>query len=129
MRTRSRCWLASTRGALQCVAGLVVVAAYAHGIVTPRCGFAAAQKPTPKNTAGIMAFAKKKKTCLRCRVPLPAGFPTLCKHCLPHEAEVYAKTMAKVTEAEHKHSRLWTECQRCQGSMQRDVICSKYVAR
>lgn len=41
---------------------------------------------------------------------------------------MYQETLAQVREAEHKHSRLWTECQRCQGSLQRDVLCSKCVA-
>ena len=30
----------------------------------------------------------------------------------------------QVREAEESFSRLWTECQRCQGSMHNDVLCS-----
>jgi len=74
-----------------------------------------------------MAFAVKRLTCLRCRAPLPKGFKTVCRHCMPHEADVLQGIVVKMQKAEHKHARLWTECQRCQGSLQRDVICSKYV--
>ena len=30
----------------------------------------------------------------------------------------------QVSEAEESFSRLWTECQRCQGSTHNDVLCS-----
>lgn len=28
---------------------------------------------------------------------------------------------------EERFSRLWTQCQRCQGSLHEDVLCTKYI--
>ena len=50
------------------------------------------------------------------------------KNALPpvsREAELFMQKVAKVREAEENFSKLWTECQRCQGSMHQDVMCSK----
>ena len=40
------------------------------------------------------------------------------------EVEVYAKSLATVNELEQSFSKLWTQCQRCQGSLHQDVLCS-----
>lgn len=32
-----------------------------------------------------------------------------------------------MSSLEEKFSRLWTECQRCQGSLHEDVLCTKLV--
>jgi len=34
------------------------------------------------------------------------------------------RKLEEVNEQQHLHSKLWTECQRCQGSFHQDVICS-----
>lgn len=73
---------------------------------------------------GLMGFVKKTITCLGCKVPLPEGGTTLCKHCMQHEDEVYLKLLNNVNEKEQLFSRLWTECQRCQGSLHQDVLCT-----
>ncbi|KAJ3277540.1 DNA-directed DNA polymerase delta, partial [Rhizoclosmatium sp. JEL0117] len=38
--------------------------------------------------------------------------------------DLYQKHLNNMTELEEKYSRLWTQCQRCQGSLHQDVICS-----
>ena len=40
------------------------------------------------------------------------------------EVEVYAKSLATVNELEQSFPALWTQCQRCQGSLHQDVLCS-----
>ncbi len=40
------------------------------------------------------------------------------------EVEVDAKSLATVNELEQSFSALWTQCQRCQGSLDQDVLCS-----
>ena len=40
------------------------------------------------------------------------------------EAEVYQKTLVGVNELETSFSALWTQCQRCQGSLHQDVLCT-----
>ena len=38
--------------------------------------------------------------------------------------ELYQKQINTVSEMQIRFSRLWTQCQRCQGSMHCEVICS-----
>ena len=73
-------------------------------------------------SGGIMAFAVKKLKCLSCKAPIDDG--VTCGHCKGREQEVYRKQLALVNEAEEKFSRLWTQCQRCQGSLHQDVLCT-----
>mmetsp|Transcript_74772 Transcript_74772/g.146257 ORF Transcript_74772/g.146257 Transcript_74772/m.146257 type:complete len:332 (-) Transcript_74772:280-1275(-) len=82
-------------------------------------------KPTPTaRKGGIMMFAVKTLKCLGCKVPISDAEATLCQRCRPKEAEIYMQKVAKASEAEESFSRLWTECQRCQGSNHHDVLCS-----
>ena len=76
---------------------------------------------------GLMKFAKKTQTCMGCKKPLTgkeemAG--AVCEDCRPRFGELYQKTLHKVSDLEVRFGRLWTQCQRCQGSMHCDVICS-----
>lgn len=80
----------------------------------------------PSNS-GLMKFAKKTQTCMGCKKPLVgkdemAG--AVCDNCRPRFAELYQKTLSKVSDLEVRFGRLWTQCQRCQGSMHCEVICS-----
>ncbi len=34
--------------------------------------------------------------------------------------------MEKLTALEQKFSRLWSQCQRCQGSLHQDVLCTRF---
>ena len=70
-------------------------------------------------------FAKKKLQCLGCRTPISSGSnDVLCKYCKPKEATIYSEQLLKVHKLEEKFSRLWTQCQRCQGSLHDDVLCT-----
>ncbi|KAF7178532.1 hypothetical protein CNMCM7691_007231 [Aspergillus felis] len=76
---------------------------------------------------GLMKFAKKTQTCMGCKKPLSgkeemAG--AVCEHCRPRIGELYTKTLTKVSDLEVRFGRLWTQCQRCQGSLHCEVICS-----
>jgi DNA polymerase delta subunit 1 len=71
-----------------------------------------------------MAFAVKTLKCMSCKAPLPAGESCLCNHCKPKEPEVYRRQLALVNEQESRFSQLWTQCQRCQGSLHADVLCT-----
>ncbi|KAI8471465.1 MAG: DNA polymerase delta subunit one [Monoraphidium minutum] len=105
---------------------------------------------TPSSASGgIMRFAKIKLTCLACRAPLTAsnsvalggatnggsgsgagagggaaGSGSLCVHCAHKEPEVYARSLAAVNALEQQFGVLWTQCQRCQGSLHQDVLCT-----
>ena len=76
---------------------------------------------------GLMKFAKKTQTCMGCKKPLVgkeemAG--AVCENCRPRIGELYQKTLHRVSDLEVRFGRLWTQCQRCQGSMHCEVICS-----
>ncbi len=40
------------------------------------------------------------------------------------EAEIYSKTLDSVSVLEGQYGALWTACQRCQGSLHLDVLCT-----
>lgn len=68
-----------------------------------------------------------RASCLSCKSPLAedgSGSGSLCKHCAPREAEIYQKTLASVNALDANFNALWAQCQRCQGSLHMDVLCS-----
>jgi DNA polymerase delta subunit 1 len=85
---------------------------------------------------GLMKFAVKTQTCLGCKTPLPKGIrlvlrtyllgvnDAVCPNCIPRAGELYQKQLVTINELEMRFSRLWTQCQRCQGSLHQDVICT-----
>ena len=76
---------------------------------------------------GLMKFTKKTQTCMGCKKPLVTAFEksgAVCENCRPRIGELYTKTLTKVSDLEVRFGRLWTQCQRCQGSLHCEVICS-----
>ncbi|OAQ85492.1 DNA polymerase delta catalytic subunit [Purpureocillium lilacinum] len=76
---------------------------------------------------GLMKFAKKTQTCMGCKKPLTGKQESqgaVCADCAPRVGELYKRTLDKVSDLEVRFGRLWTQCQRCQGSMHCEVICS-----
>ncbi|KAL2438355.1 DNA polymerase delta catalytic subunit [Exophiala dermatitidis] len=76
---------------------------------------------------GLMKFAKKTMTCMGCKKPLTRADEkdgAVCENCRPRIGELYTKQIKKVGELEVRFNRLWTQCQRCQGSMHSEVLCS-----
>ena len=74
-------------------------------------------------SGGIMRFAQKRLTCLGCRAPLGKGEATVCVHCRSREGDIYSKALLAANDLEAQFSALWTQCQRCQGSLHQDVLC------
>ncbi|KAF9462946.1 delta DNA polymerase [Collybia nuda] len=85
------------------------------------------QIATP-TVGGLMKFAVKTVTCLGCKTPLRANNSVkngaVCKNCRPRMAELYQKQIITTSELQVRFSRLWTQCQRCQGSLHQDVLCT-----
>ncbi|KAF2269740.1 hypothetical protein CC78DRAFT_508310 [Lojkania enalia] len=76
---------------------------------------------------GLMKFAKRTQTCMGCKKPLVNADEkdgAVCENCRPRIGELFSKTLSKVSELEVRFARLWTQCQRCQGSIHCEVICS-----
>ena len=75
----------------------------------------------------LMKFAKKTETCMGCKKPLRGKNESggaVCSDCAPRVGEFYNKTLGRMSDLEVRFGRLWTQCQRCQGSMHCEVICS-----
>ncbi|KAK5380408.1 DNA-directed DNA polymerase delta [Exophiala xenobiotica] len=76
---------------------------------------------------GLMKFTKKTQTCMGCKKPLVGKEESkgaVCENCRPRIGELYTKHVKNTGEMEVRFSRLWTQCQRCQGSMHSEVLCS-----
>jgi len=72
----------------------------------------------------LAGFTKKRATCISCRTLLKDETEALCQYCLPKQAEIYLKEVSTLSELEVKFNRLWTQCQRCQGSLHEDILCT-----
>lgn len=76
----------------------------------------------------LAKFCTKQDTCLGCRTVLKeensGGSKAVCKYCEMREGKIMQVQLAKMNELEVKFNRLWTECQRCQGNVQDEVICT-----
>ncbi|KAI0084485.1 DNA polymerase family B-domain-containing protein [Irpex rosettiformis] len=85
------------------------------------------QIATP-TVGGLMKFAVKRATCLGCKTPLGPNNSikdgAVCNNCRPRVGELYQKQVCSASEMQVRFSRLWTQCQRCQGSLHQDVLCS-----
>ncbi|PHH79304.1 hypothetical protein CDD80_5205 [Ophiocordyceps camponoti-rufipedis] len=79
------------------------------------------------SVGGLMRFAKKTATCMGCKKPLTGQAESagaVCSDCGPRVGELYKRTLHRVSDLEVRFGRLWTQCQRCQGSLHCEVICS-----
>ncbi|KAJ2934802.1 hypothetical protein H1R20_g2209, partial [Candolleomyces eurysporus] len=85
------------------------------------------QIATP-TAGGLMKFAVKTTTCLGCKTPLrntnsnPNG--AVCNNCRPRMAELHQRQVLSASALQVRFARLWTQCQRCQGSLHQDVLCT-----
>ncbi|KAG0364263.1 putative delta DNA polymerase [Gamsiella multidivaricata] len=81
------------------------------------------QVSTP-SIGGLMKFAVKTATCLGCKTPLKKDESAVCANCKERAPELYQKQRNIVNSLEVRFSRLWTQCQRCQGSLHQEVLCT-----
>ncbi|KAF8517965.1 delta DNA polymerase [Hysterangium stoloniferum] len=85
------------------------------------------QIATP-SIGGLMKFAVKTVTCLGCKTPLRANNSikdgAVCNNCRPRLGELFQKQVSTTSARQVQFSRLWTQCQRCQGSLHQDVLCT-----
>lgn len=82
------------------------------------------------STLGAMSkFAVKLDSCYGCKaglkkedIEITGGL--VCKHCKPRLPDYYMRQLETTTDLEERFSRLWTQCQRCQGSLHQDILCT-----
>lgn len=78
-------------------------------------------------TTGMMSkFTIKKDTCLGCKATLTLSQQLLCDFCKPKTAELYLNALYKSNVLQRQYSDLWTQCQRCQGSLYQEILCNNY---
>jgi len=82
------------------------------------------KKVVTSKAGSLFAFTKKSAQCLSCRAVLKDETAAVCQYCKPQEADVYQREMTALAALEAKFGRLWTQCQRCQGSLHEEVICT-----
>jgi len=75
-------------------------------------------------SAGLGKFAIVKTTCLGCKVPINDKQGALCKHCQGKALDIYCLKVVEVNILQKSFWELWTQCQRCQGSLIQEVICT-----
>ncbi|KAL3313030.1 DNA polymerase delta catalytic subunit [Cichlidogyrus casuarinus] len=81
---------------------------------------------THSKLGSMSMFATKRATCMGCKVALPQDREqqAVCQFCEDKCSELYQREMSALNGLEVKFNRLWTQCQRCQGSMHEEVICT-----
>ena len=58
------------------------------------------------------------------QIPLKNDSEAVCDHCKTKESALYQKHIHEMATLEERYSRLWTQCQRCQGSLHEEVLCT-----
>ncbi|KAI1289615.1 DNA polymerase delta catalytic subunit [Halotydeus destructor] len=76
----------------------------------------------------LSMFTRKVASCLGCKTALKPDIrgpsDAVCKFCQPKEGDILQKEIHKLNELETKFGKLWTQCQRCQGNVHDEVICT-----
>ena len=107
-----QCW---TVGSLRYLCCFLLLAAGAH---------TRAIKVSTPSVGGIASFTVKSRTCIGCRSVLNASQKVVCAHCAGKLDQLYMRQVERVREHEELFTRVWTQCQRCQGSLHQDVLCT-----
>ncbi|CAG2162975.1 unnamed protein product [Oppiella nova] len=82
-------------------------------------------KTVVTSKVGALAkFTSKRETCIKCKTPLKDDNLATCDYCVDFEDQLYQVEIQKLNEMEVKFNKLWTQCQRCQGSLMEEVICT-----
>ena len=77
----------------------------------------------PKATTGALSkFITVTNTCIGCKTSLKAGY--LCENCLKNAPAIYMEKVLLAGNSEKNFQELWAECQRCQGSVCQEVLCT-----
>lgn len=80
--------------------------------------------PKMATTSGLGKFAVVKKTCLGCKNVLANDTEVLCDRCQQKKKMIYIERKQEMSVYEKNYADLWVQCQRCQGSLHEDILCS-----
>ena len=74
-------------------------------------------------TGALAGFITKSLKCLSCKVVIKSG--AFCDHCKgSKEVDVVQSKISEMRSLEIQFAKLWSQCQRCQGSLHQDVLCT-----
>ncbi|KAJ3307302.1 DNA-directed DNA polymerase delta [Kappamyces sp. JEL0829] len=77
------------------------------------------------SSGALMKFAIKTATCLGCRAPLRRNpKEAVCENCTHLLPELYSRQVSNLDALSTRSAKLWTQCQRCQGSLHQPVLCT-----
>jgi DNA polymerase delta subunit 1 len=77
----------------------------------------------PKMGGALLGkFFKVEQTCLNCKSAVSSG--ALCDKCEGQAGSLLLDRLASLNSSEQSFQELWSECQRCQGSVCNEVLCS-----
>lgn len=71
---------------------------------------------------GIGAHFQKAAQCLACGHVM-RGKGAVCPNCAPEAPRIVVEVERELQEAQASFQQLWTQCQRCQGSMTEEILC------
>ena len=76
--------------------------------------------------SALAKFVQRRETCIGCKTVLPndRAQKALCQHCETKQDQIFMGEMMELKQLEDRFSRLWSECQRCQGSRNEEVLCT-----
>lgn len=76
--------------------------------------------------SALSGFVRRKESCIGCKsiLPLERASGAVCQHCEATQDEIYLGEIMQQNQLEERFSRLWSECQRCQGARNEEVLCT-----
>ena len=71
-------------------------------------------------------FLTKRETCLGCKSVLNKQDEknATCSRCKSKEGLIYQQEFVNLQQLERKFASLFSECQRCQGSVHEEILCT-----
>jgi DNA polymerase delta subunit 1 len=81
--------------------------------------------PKANTKVGLGKFTVVQAECVNCKRVLPPKHPDIiCQFCEEKRQEIFIQKRLEQNQAEKAYSDLWVQCQRCQGSLHQDILCS-----
>ena len=78
--------------------------------------------PKVSQVSMLGKFINIKLQCLGCKVPVNEG--AICASCEKKRMDIHLQKLYEVKDLQANFSELWTQCQRCQGSLHQSILCS-----
>lgn len=81
-------------------------------------------KVASSTSGALSTFVIKRSSCAGCKAILKPNEKGVCTSCRPVKAEICIDRIQTAKQLEQRSNRLWSQCQRCQGSLIQEVTCA-----